>query len=212
MNPITLFWHASFLVKIIMLVLLMLSLFSWTLIFYDTQNIRREKKDVFDFFNQFWSGSPINDLFQAHQNVVHKNSAEQMFCAGYQTSLDTPGAFHNIERRMRIVQSDRMTQLTSRLHWLATISSTSPYIGLLGTVFGIIHTFQALSMAEQASLSMIAPGISEALVTTAMALLVAIPASIAYNRLVAWLQLIDEKLITLQKSLIFTLEHHAKPS
>ena len=210
MNPLTLFYHASWMVQLVMLTLFSLSLLSWALMFADYRRIRNTKRRVLNFFDDFWSASSVDALYQREKACEEEDIAATLFCAGYQTSQQTPHALENVERRMQIIQNDALAALSSRLHWLATISHVSPYIGLLGTVCGIIHTFQSLSISQQATLATVAPGISEALVTTAMALMVAIPAAVTYNRMTAWIEQMDDKLTGLQSSLIFTLAHHAQ--
>ena len=182
---------ASLLVKLVMLVLLVASLLSWTLIFLKRRELRGSKREARSFEDQFRAAEDLTALFNKVSNKRHPpEGLEQVFQAGFKEyarlrALDgneLSAVLDGTQRAMRIAVNRRMEGLEESLPMLATIGSVSPYIGLFGTVWGIMNSFQALGNVHQATLAMVAPGISEALVATAMGLFAAIPAVIAYNR------------------------------
>lgn len=187
---ISLFFNASFLVKLVMLGLLAASIVSWALIFQRWQVFQKAKKVNSEFEQSFWSGIDLNKLYQklaAHRG--EESGAESIFLAGFKEYVrlrkqSTPpeAIVEGAERAMYVAMSREIDRLETYLPFLATAGSASPYIGLFGTVWGIMNTFRALGAVQHATLQMVAPGISEALVATAMGLFVAIPAMIAYNR------------------------------
>tara|TARA_R110000744_G_scaffold2191_4_gene8727 strand:+ start:22426 stop:23139 length:714 start_codon:yes stop_codon:yes gene_type:complete len=185
-----LFWQASLLVQLVMLLLLGASVASWTFIFQRSQALRRAKSEMKKFEDKFWSGVDLNRLYQ---ELVARQSVQGMaslFCAGFKefvrqrktTSTPPEAVMDGTYRAMRVSLSREVDELESRLPFLATVGSISPYIGLFGTVWGIMNAFIALGEVQQATLAMVAPGIAEALIATAMGLFAAIPAVIAYNR------------------------------
>lgn len=183
--------HASWLVKGVMLLLLGASVASWMIIFNKRQMLRKALDAAEKFEEQFWSGT---DLTKLHEGISsgHRlaSGMEKIFDAGFseftrmrQQGRMTPSAMvEGAQRAMRIALTRETEELEHRLNFLATVGSTSPYIGLFGTVWGIMTSFQALANVNQATIAMVAPGISEALVATAMGLFAAIPAVIGYNR------------------------------
>jgi len=187
---ISLFLNASFLVKLVMMLLLAASVFSWTFIFQRWQLFRQSNKLAEGFEAAFWSGGDLSKLYQSM--LAKKESAlgsESIFLAGFkefmrlrkQTTQAT-AIMEGTERAMRVALMNETARLESHLPFLATVGSVSPYVGLFGTVWGIMNSFRALGSVQQATLSMVAPGIAEALVATAFGLFAAIPAVIAYNR------------------------------
>ncbi len=182
--------EASLLVKIVLIVLLAASLASWFIIFRKTSVINQARSAADSFEDSFWSGG---DLIAIYQRLEHRNSGlagmERIFHAGFrefaklrkQENLDSETVMEGTDRAMRVALNREVDELELHLPMLATVGSTSPYIGLFGTVWGIMNSFRALGEVQQATLSMVAPGISEALVATAMGLFAAIPAVIAYN-------------------------------
>lgn len=182
---------ASLLVKLVMLVLLIASLASWTLIFTKRRELRLSKREARAFEDQFHAADDLTALFN---RVTAKRKGaegmEQIFEAGFKEyarlhkrgGIDPMAVLDGTQRAMRIALSRRIETLEAQLPTLATVGSVSPYVGLFGTVWGIMNSFQALGNVHQATLAMVAPGISEALVATAMGLFAAIPAVIAYNR------------------------------
>ncbi|MFK5971207.1 MAG: protein TolQ [Candidatus Marithrix sp.] len=184
LSLVKLILEASLLVQIVMLLLLFISLYSWTLIFYKSRYLKNIHNIVNSFEELFWRSKDLNLLY----NHIRSNETigiEKIFVAGYAEFLksrtNTDNLIENTKRAMQIVLRREIDELESELAALATIGSVSPYIGLFGTVWGIMNSFHALGNQQQITLAMIAPGISEALIATAMGLFVAIPAVMAYN-------------------------------
>lgn len=184
------FTDASTIVKGVMLVLLCASLISWTIIFQRGSSYRRLRKATRQFEETFWSGLDLTQLYSriTQKKIPHIGLAA-IFQSGFESflhakkeALPQDVTLENTERAMAIAENKEIDEIEQYLPILATIGSTSPYIGLFGTVWGIMTSFQALGQSEQATIAMVAPGISEALIATAMGLFAAIPAVIAYNR------------------------------
>jgi|TARA_R110002096_G_scaffold42642_3_gene114828 biopolymer transport protein TolQ len=182
---------ASLLVKLVMLTLLLASLASWTLIFTKRRELRFAKREARSFEDQFRSADDLTALFnRVSAKRVDLDGLEKVFESGFKEyarlrmrdKIDPGLVLEGTQRAMRIAISRHLEVLEAGLPTLATVGSVSPYIGLFGTVWGIMNSFQALGNVHQATLAMVAPGISEALVATAMGLFAAIPAVIAYNR------------------------------
>ena len=182
---------ASLLVKFVMLVLLLASLISWALIFVKRRELRKAKDEASKFEDRFWSSEDLTALFSSvSQRRGDTVGMEGVFEAGFsefarlrkRDGIDPAMVLEGCQRSMRIEISRRIEELENHLPFLATVGSVSPHIGLFGTVWGIMNSFQALGNVHQATLAMVAPGISEALIATAMGLFAAIPAVIAYNR------------------------------
>ncbi|ABV87887.1 protein TolQ [Shewanella pealeana] len=188
---IGLFLQASLLVKLVMLTLLGLSIASWAVIIQRRRLLNAAKKEALKFEDKFWSGVDLNKLYQELSARQDSNSGlSSLFVTGFKeyarlSKLNgrVPEAvMDGSYRAMRVSLSRELEKLETHLPLLATIGSTSPYIGLFGTVWGIMNSFIALGAVENATLAMVAPGIAEALIATAMGLFAAIPAVIAYNR------------------------------
>ncbi|MGI2969616.1 protein TolQ [Vibrio alginolyticus] len=187
-----LFLQASLLVKLVMLTLLGMSIVSWAMIIKRSKVLSQASKNAEQFEDKFWSGT---DLFQLYQKVKARKDeiegTEEIFYAGFtefarlrKSNANSPAyIMEGTGRAMRVAVSREVDELETSLPFLATVGSISPYIGLFGTVWGIMHAFIALGEVKQATLSMVAPGIAEALIATAMGLFAAIPAVMAYNRL-----------------------------
>ena len=182
---------ASTVVQIVMFILLMASVASWAYIFSKYREIRRAMETSDEFEERFWSGIDLADLYrQLAQEDYGAEGMENIFLSGFkefarlkqQAGIAPDAAVEAAQRGMRVALSRELEMLDEHLPFLATVGSTSPYIGLFGTVWGIMNAFRALGAVKQASLAMVAPGISEALVATAMGLFAAIPAVMAYNR------------------------------
>ncbi len=183
--------HASWVVKFVMLTLLAASVASWMIIFRKRAMLNLAEKNADRFEERFWSGLKLTTL---HDEVTHEKGGAQgmgkLFEAGYaefnrlreQGRASADRMVEGAERAMRIALTRESDRLEQHLSFLATVGSTSPYIGLFGTVWGIMVSFQALANVNQATIAMVAPGISEALIATAMGLFAAIPAVIAYNK------------------------------
>ncbi|HMK14794.1 MAG TPA: protein TolQ [Burkholderiales bacterium] len=183
--------NASVLVQLVMLLLLLVSLMSWWYIFLKMFAISRATRKTEEFEHDFWSGKDLNALYQGVMNARRRTgSLEKIFEAGFrefskfkrQTGVDISVVMDGTRRAMRATYQREIDRLETHLSFLATVGSVSPYVGLFGTVWGIMNAFRGLSNVAQATLAHVAPGIAEALVATAMGLFAAIPAVVAYNR------------------------------
>ncbi|MDX1341545.1 protein TolQ [Reinekea sp. G2M2-21] len=182
---------ASLLVKLVMLTLVGLSVATWVFIF-ERRNVMNDTLKKFTAFEErFWSGIDLAHLYrQINANPEDNNAGEAVFRAGFkefsrmrqQNVTDADGIMAGCQRAMRVAVSKEGERLDAHLSFMATVGSTSPYIGLFGTVWGIMNAFLGLASVTQVSLATVAPGIAEALIATAMGLFAAIPAVIAYNR------------------------------
>ena len=183
--------NASFVVQLVMLLLVCVSVASWAAIFRKLFALGKVKTLNEAFEREFWSGTSLNDLFaSAAQNAKNAGPMERIFASGmreYQKlrerRIADPGTLLDGARRaMRASFQREMDVIESSLSFLASVGSVSPYVGLFGTVWGIMHAFTGLASLQQVTLSTVAPGIAEALVATAIGLFSAIPAVVAYNR------------------------------
>ena len=187
----TLILHASIVVKVVILLLLLVSFMSWMFIFQKWFSIRRADRQTDEFEKEFWSGKDMNALYQGAVNNRHTiGGLERIFEAGFrefaklrgQRGTETSDMVDGARRAMRATFQREMDFLERHLAFLASTGSVSPYVGLFGTVWGIMHAFRSLANVQQATLAQVAPGIAEALVATAIGLFAAIPAVVAYNR------------------------------
>ncbi len=183
--------QASWTVKIVLLILLAASLASWMIIFRKRQMLSAAEKGADGFEERFWSGTDLSRLYESiSRNKAETSGMERVFEAGFrefsrmreQGRMTAGVLVEAAQRGMRIALAKETDRLELHLSFLATVGSTSPYIGLFGTVWGIMIAFHQLANVNQATIAMVAPGISEALIATAMGLFAAIPAVIAYNR------------------------------
>ena len=183
--------NASIVVQLVMAILVMASLVSWVLIFQRAFLLSSVKRLATNFENEFWSGQDLRAIFLEIENSETEIiGIEHLFQAGFKEFTRSKQQYgnqaelimQNVQRAMRVALAREEERLEGALAFLATVGSTSPYIGLFGTVWGIMNSFRGLAMSNQASLSVVAPGISEALIATAIGLFAAIPAVIAYNR------------------------------
>ncbi len=204
MSIIGLIFHASFVVQLVMLMLVAASVMSWVIIFQRGRLLSATRQQMQAFEDRFWSGIDLNDLYRECQKEPEKSSAEVVFIAGLkefgklrqQKSIEPEAAMAGVQRAMRVAITRENEKLDHNLPLLATIGSTSPYIGLFGTVWGIMHSFHGLANVKQATIATVAPGISEALIATAMGLLAAIPAVIFYNRFASRVDQLNTALYT----------------
>lgn len=187
------FIHASLVVKAVMLILVGASIFSWTYILQRGFYLKDINKSAGDFEKAFWSGEDLSKLYASgNRNRSELEGLEAIFYAGFkeftrfrkQTSAPIELVMQNTRRAMQVAQMREQDKLETHLPFLAIVGSTSPYVGLFGTVWGIMTAFRALASVQQATISMVAPGIAEALIATALGLFAAIPAVIAYNRFI----------------------------
>ena len=191
LSIVTLMLHASWVVQAVVALLLGISITSWAAIFQKIVALRRVAALNEAFDRDFWSGTSLNELFAAAtQNARNTGPMERIFASGmreYQKLrerrvTDTGALLDGARRAMRASYQRELDGVETHLSFLGTVGSVSPYIGLFGTVWGIMHAFTGLAALEQVTLSTVAPGIAEALVATAIALFAAIPAVVAYNR------------------------------
>jgi len=183
--------NASLVVQLVMVLLLLASVLSWIMIFQRHFVLTKARKSLRKFEDRFWSGVDLGQLFRDINHTPNEDcGAENIFRAGIkeysrmtqQSGYDPDAVMEAIQRSMRVALAREEDKLETHLPFLATVGSTSPYIGLFGTVWGIMNSFRGLANVHQATLASVAPGISEALIATAIGLFAAIPAVIAYNR------------------------------
>lgn len=193
LSLLSLVLNASLVVQLVLLLLLLASVLSWTAIFDRAVVLKKAQKAADAFEQQFWSGGDLSALYRdLGQDDNQNQGLAAIFRAGFKEYVrlrkgdnsSTAMVLQGSERSMRVALSREVDRLETHLPFLATVGSTSPYVGLFGTVWGIMHAFHALGNVQQATLALVAPGISEALVATAIGLFAAIPAVIAYNRYV----------------------------
>ena len=195
MSLFSLIAGASLPVQLVMLILLITSLFSWWYIFIKVATIKRAETESEEFENKFWSGGDLNKLYESVTAGRRKpQGMASIFEAGFKEfirhkqqdklgiKMDVSNVMEGSRRAMRAAYNRELDDLDAHLPFLASVGSVSPYIGLFGTVWGIMNSFRGLSSVAQATLSQVAPGIAEALIATAIGLFAAIPAVIAYNR------------------------------
>lgn len=190
MSIVSLIANASVLVQLVMLLLLLVSVMAWTIIFSKLKALRQARKDMISFEDRFWSGGDLTRLYEQVNSNAESRGLERIFKAGFKEFIklrqqgepDPMAVVEGAQRAMRVKLNREADDLEISLGFLATVGSTSPYVGLFGTVWGIMNSFRALGNVQQATLAMVAPGIAEALIATAMGLFAAIPAVVAYNR------------------------------
>jgi len=213
--------NASPVVQLVMIILLLASIMSWTFILRKWKTLNKAKRSADDFEKRFWSGG---DLGAIYKQVQHKGKRtygmENIFEAGFkefarlrkQSNAAAMDLLHGAQRAMRVAQAREMDELETHLSFLATVGSTSPYVGLFGTVWGIMNSFRALGNVEQATLSLVAPGIAEALIATAIGLFAAIPAVVAYNRFANHVERLDNRYDTFADEFSSILQRYAHES
>lgn len=195
---LSLITNASLLVQLVMLLLVSVSLMSWTYIFRKMFAIRSAKKQTEEFERVFWSGGNLNTLYEdttsSRRRADKTGALERIFESGMEefkkakavaagkSGVDASTIVDGARRAMRAAYQREMDALESHLAFLASVGSVSPYVGLFGTVWGIMNSFRGLANVQQATLAAVAPGIAEALIATAIGLFAAIPAVVAYNR------------------------------
>lgn len=199
MSIVSLITQASIVVQAIMALLLILSIVSWAFIFQRNSALKYAESEFRQFEDEFWSGADLNMLYSEYSKEGHSSGCSLIFCSGFKEYVrlqkvagNAPEAvMDGTYRAMRVAMSREIDDLEQRLPFLATVGSISPYIGLLGTVWGIMTAFIALGQVKQATLQMVAPGIAEALIATAIGLFAAIPAVVGYNRFSAKVEKIE---------------------
>jgi biopolymer transport protein TolQ len=191
LSILVLITKATLVVQLVMALLVVVSLASWTVIFGKGFAIRAARKETEQFEREFWGGAELSKLYEKATNRRRRTgSLERIFEGGMSEFLKLrgregesgPAILDGARRAMRAAYQREMDALERRLQFLASVGSVSPYVGLFGTVWGIMHAFTGLASLEQATLASVAPGIAEALIATAIGLFAAIPAVVAYNR------------------------------
>lgn len=194
--------NASFLVQLVMIFLIALSVISWTIIIQRSNQYKLSRQKADEFEDRFWSGTDLNNLYQdcvkRHDSLI---GLEVIYAAGFKEFVrlvnsgpaDQEVVMDGTYRQMKVASSREVEELETHLPTLATIGSISPYIGLFGTVWGIMHAFVALAAVKNATLSMVAPPIAEALIATAMGLFAAIPAVMFYNRFITKVEALENR-------------------
>ena len=190
LSVLSLILEASIVVKMVMLILMSASIVSWAMIIQRNKALSQALEDSRKFEDRFWSGIDLSKLYNEVSARANVSGMEALFKAGFKefarlhkTSARSPAAvMEGTQRAMRVGLSREVERLETHLPFLATVGSISPYIGLFGTVWGIMSAFMALGAVQQATLAMVAPPIAEALIATAIGLFAAIPAVIAYNK------------------------------
>ena len=193
LSILELFLSASIVVQSVIVILILASIISWMIIFERWIYIKKVNQEFFDFETRFWSDSGLEALLLTSQEGEHEPiGAEYIFQVGYldykrliAEKIDSDTIMSSVQRNMQAALTKEQSLLEKHLPFLATVASVSPYIGLFGTVWGIMNSFRGLAGSSQATLSAVAPGISEALIATAIGLFAAIPALIAYNKYIS---------------------------
>jgi len=205
LSLLDLVWNASFAVQFVMAILMLASMFSWYMIVNRFLYFRNANDEMYRFEERFWSGIDLSQLYREGNEKSADGHAilgmESIFRAGFkefsrmaqQSEMDSEAVIEGARRAMRVAVMREEERLDHHLAFLASVGSTSPYIGLFGTVWGIMHSFRGLANSTQATLATVAPGISEALVATAMGLFAAIPAVLAYNRFASRVEVLSNR-------------------
>lgn len=209
--------EATLVVQLVMLTLVAASVYSWALIFRKNQLLRSTRTAVDEFGARFWSSSDLGALYQGISSGAPPVGLEALFQAGFRefAKLHQQGVtasdilLEGAGRAMRAAQIKEVEKLDHNLSTLATIGSTSPYVGLFGTVWGIMHAFIGLGSAQQATLATVAPGIAEALIATAIGLVAAIPAVIGYNRFADQVARLEQRYDGFMEEFSTILQRHA---
>ena len=205
LSIVNLLLNASWVVQAVVALLVAVSITSWAAIIRKITTLRKVQRLNEEFDREFWSGTSLNDLASsAAQNAKHSGSMERIFASGMREFqklrerriTDTGALMDGARRAMRASYQREVDAIEANLSFLATVGSVSPYVGLFGTVWGIMHAFTGLASLEQVTLATVAPGIAEALVATAIGLFAAIPAVVAYNRFAHDIDRIANKLET----------------
>ncbi len=210
---------ASLLVQGVMALLVLASLASWMVIFRKRQQLNRAEKRARDFEEKFWSGADLNQLYdKVAGNSAAREGIETLFESGFrefsrlreERHLHADTLTNGAQRAMRVTLTREMERLEHHLSFLATVGSVSPYVGLFGTVWGIMNSFRGLAGAQQATIAMVAPGIAEALIATAMGLFAAIPAVVAFNKYSAQVERLEMRYDNFKEEFAAILHRQAR--
>lgn len=213
-------FDAGIVVKLVLFILICASVCSWMIIIQRINLFKQTRKAMQQFEEEFWSGASVDELFKKLERRKNKDGLTAIFVAGLKEynrlqkrNINSPEAImEGTVRAMRIAETRELERLENNLSFLATVGSTSPYVGLFGTVWGIMTSFQSLGTVQQATIAMVAPGISEALIATAVGLFAAIPAVIAYNRFSTQLSKLQERYETFEDEFTNILHREAYAS
>jgi len=209
--------NASLVVQLVLVILLLASVISWAMIFNKRIALNRARRDADDFEEQFWSLEDLTPLYtKVSARRYEPTGMEKIFEAGFREfarlhkkeGVESAAVLTGAQRSMHVVLNKEVEALETNLSFLATVGSTSPYIGLFGTVWGIMNSFRALGNVQQATIAMVAPGIAEALVATAMGLFAAIPAVIAFNRFSNDVERLINRYDTFSEEFVSILHRH----
>ncbi len=209
--------NASWVVQAILVLLMVVSFMSWYYIFRKVFAIRQAQNKTDEFERQFWSRPDLNALYQSAVNARHSTGTlERIFEAGFRDfaklkgqRLESSELVDSARRAMRATYQREIDHLEAHLAFLASVGSVSPYVGLFGTVWGIMHSFRGLANMSQATLASVAPGIAEALVATAIGLFAAIPAVVAYNRFAYDIERLSTRFDSFMEEFSNILQRHA---
>jgi biopolymer transport protein TolQ len=217
-SPLELVLHASLIVQIVMVLLLLASVISWSIMLRKRAELKRARAEADRFEDVFWSGGDLSAMFRSiDQSRRVTKGMESIFESGFrefsrmrqQAGVGSEQLIEGSRRGMRVALLKESDRLENSLSMLATVGSTSPYVGLFGTVWGIMGAFQGLGNVQQATLAVVAPHIAEALIATAMGLFAAIPAVIAYNRYADQVSRMELRYDTFVEELSSILQRHA---
>jgi len=224
LDPIELVLGATIVVKLVMLLLVIFSVVSWYIIAYKWFAIRQAQKQSNEFMEIFWSSKRLDAIYQASEELK-RSSIGQIFKAGYielsklkgskdsekpekekkQTDL---GDIENVERALTRASMSEITHLEKMVSFLATVGSTAPFVGLFGTVWGIMNSFSSIGAQGSANLAVVAPGIAEALIATAIGLVAAIPAVIAYNYFLQRIKVLKSEMDNFMNDFLNIVKRH----
>lgn len=200
---------ASFLVQLVMIILFILAGISWWFIFDKWLTLSRAKKDIFIFENEFWNSKNIDNIFNDLKRKQDISGLSQIFIISYEEFLKNSSlekSEKRINKATEIIISRQEESLENGLSFLSTVASVSPFIGLFGTVWGVMNAFSGLAQVTQVSINAVAPGIAEALIATALGLFAAIPALISYNWSVKSIDAIIRSYENFSSELLITYE------
>jgi biopolymer transport protein TolQ len=218
-SPLGLFMHADIVVKAVILALLLASIWSWAVILQKSFRLKRLKAKAVYFEDRFWAGGALDDLY----NKINGRPSDPMtavFCAAVRelrsaaekslmaTSSMRASLLQRIERVVSVTSGRELTNIQRNMTFLASVGSTAPFVGLFGTVWGIMHSFTAIAHQQNTSLAVVAPGIAEALFATAIGLLAAIPAVLAYNKFNSEIAKYSERLDYFGNDLLATISRN----
>lgn len=214
LNILDLVLHASLPVKFVLILLLVASFLSWVIIFRKKALMDRARREADAFEDRFWSGADLAALYREVGEGDQEGGMASVFAAGFhefarqrqRKKPDPRTVMEGAERAMRVAVTRQMDKLEHNLEFLASVGSISPYVGLFGTVWGIMIAFQGLASVKEATIAMVAPGISEALIATAMGLFAAIPAVWAYNRYATGVERLSGRYDTFQEEFTSILQ------